>query len=230
VQTWIASPEQGLTASVESERGVDATAQALARLAPSSLTLVTAVVEDDACWAEVTRRGDREPESWVAGLSYDATRRVARLVWLGAPLVPRSEVDEKASTPDGRPILEAYFADLMGSRFGEAAAHFTIDTIYSHPPYAGGAHRVLFVGRQALRRGFEIERGPSPARQVITGFWQRGSRVFVEGVIEGIPAGGTFFSTAQITSEGEIARYVAFYSRRRIPGGESRLGLRTQPK
>ena len=87
----------------------------------------------------------------------------------------------------------------MSSRFREAASHFTLDTIYSHPPYAGGRQRVLFRGREALRRGFVIERGPSPARQVITGFWQRGARVFVEGVIEGIPDGGTFFSTAQIS-------------------------------
>ena len=54
-------------------------------------------------------------------------------------------------------------------------------------------------------------------RQIITHFWQRAGRVFVEGVIEGIPDGGTFFSTAQISSEGEIARYVAFYSATRIP-------------
>jgi hypothetical protein len=39
----------------------------------------------------------------------------------------------------------------------------------------------------------------------------------IEGVIEGIPDCGTFFSTAQITPEGEIARYVAFYSATRIP-------------
>jgi hypothetical protein len=62
-----------------------------------------------------------------------------------------------------------------------------------------------------------VERGPSPARQIIVALWQQGDRVFVEGVIEGIPDGGTFFSTAQITAEGEIARYVAFYSATRIP-------------
>jgi hypothetical protein len=48
--------------------------------------------------------------------------------------------------------------------------------------------------------------------------WQRGNRVFVEGAIEGIPNGGSFFSTAELSAEGEIARYVAFYSARRIPG------------
>ena len=54
-------------------------------------------------------------------------------------------------------------------------------------------------------------------RQVITALWQRHGRVFVEGVIEGIADGGSFFSTAEVTSVGEIARYVAFYSVRRIP-------------
>jgi hypothetical protein len=51
---------------------------------------------------------------------------------------------------------------------------------------------------------------------VITAFSQQGDRAFVEGIIEGIPNGGTFFSTAQITSGCEIARYVAFYSATRL--------------
>jgi hypothetical protein len=105
----------------------------------------------------------------------------------------------------------------MDSRFHEAAGRFTADTIYSHPPYGAGTSRVLFRGRAALRRGFVIQRGPTSACQVITALWQRHRRVFVEGVIEGIPDGGTFFSTAEITSTGEIARYVAFYCAQRIP-------------
>jgi hypothetical protein len=218
VQTWIASPAQGLKASIDAVRGADASAAALADLAPSSLTLVAATVSDRACWAEVTRRADGEAETCLVGLSYDAGGAVSRLVWLRAPLVPASsEVDEPGAGPDGRPVLERYFADLQSSLFRDAASHFTVDTIYSHPPYAGGTERVLLGGREALWHGFVNERGPSPVRQIITGFWQRGSRVFVEGVIEGIPNGGTFFSTGQITPEGEIARYVAFYSATRIP-------------
>jgi hypothetical protein len=227
VRTWVASPEQSPAAAVEAVRGAKDTVDALARLAPSNLTVVVTVVGDDACWAEVTRVGDGEPETCIAGLTYDSDGAVSRLVWLRAPLVPSlgvdsplipaSDVDKAQSTPGARPVLERYFADLMSSRFRDAAAHFTLDTIYSHPPYAGGQERVLFRGREALWRGFVTERRPSPARQVITALWQRGGRVFVEGVIEGIPDGGTFFSTAQISSEGEIARYVAFYSARRIP-------------
>ena len=114
----------------------------------------------------------------------------------------------------------------MSSRFGDAASHFTAETIYSHPPYAGGRERVLYRGRDALARGFVTDRGASPARQIISALWQRGSRVFIEGVIEGIPRGGSFFSTAQLSAEGKIARYVAFYSARRIPGVEHRIELR----
>ncbi|HET6870249.1 MAG TPA: hypothetical protein VFH80_30335 [Solirubrobacteraceae bacterium] len=241
VQAWLASPSQGLKAGIDSVHGADASIDALARLAPSSLAVVGAVTSEDSCWAEIERRGEGEPETCLAGLTYGATREVTRLVWLRAPLVPGREMggagagpdgqtpegqtpdrqspdaqSPDAWTSDGRVILERYFADLTNSRFREAAGNFTVDTLYSHPPYAGGTERVLFHGREALWRGFVELRGPSPVRQIITGFWQQGERVFVEGVIEGIPNGGTFVATGQISPEGEIARYVAFYSATRI--------------
>lgn len=218
VQTWVAIPEQGLTASIDAVRGAGASADALAHLSPCSLEVVAAVTSDRGCWAEVIRRGRAEPETCLAGLAYDGPGAVSRLVWLGAPLVPAMpEVYEESAVPAARPVLEEYFADLMSSRFREASSHFTVDTIYSHPPYAGGTERVLLRGREALWRAFVTERGPSPARQIITDYWQYGGRVFVEGVIEGIPDGGTFFSTGQVTPEGEISRYVAFYSATRVP-------------
>jgi hypothetical protein len=237
VRAWFASPEQGLAAQIESVDGATATTEALARLAPSTLTVCATVVASDGCWAELTRAGvtwggdgDGDPEeTCVVGLSYDDAGAVSRLVWLRAPLappagsgvagrpVPSADGNGATTASDGRPILERYLADLSQSRFGEAATHFTADTIYSHPPYGGGTERVLYRGRDALAHGFAHDRGPSPVRQVITGVWQRGGRMFVEGVIEGIPNGGTFFSTAQISPEGEIARYVAFYSATRIP-------------
>jgi hypothetical protein len=196
--------------------GADATTRALAGLAPSSLTVVATVHSGLASWAEIARRGDAESETCIVGLTYDPDGRVSRLVWLCAPLVPSRRLDAGSAAPDARPVLEGYFAALMDSRFRDAAAHFTADTLYSHPPYGGESERVLFHGRGALGHGFETERGPSPARQIITDLWQHGSRAFVEGIIEGIPHGGSFFSTAEITGEGEIARYVAFYSARRI--------------
>jgi SnoaL-like domain len=219
VRTWLASPEQGLSAAIESVSGVEASCEALGRLAPSSLTVVASVQSARAYWAEITRHADADAETCLAGLSYQPGGRVSRVLWLRAPLVPPCQLGSAERVSDARPVLEAYFEALMSSRFREAAAYFTADTLYSHPPYAGGTERVLFHGRDALAHGFETERGPSPTRQIITDLWQQGSRVFVEGVIEGIPDGGTFFSTAEISREGEIARYVAFYSATPIPRG-----------
>lgn len=223
VRTLMASPEQGLRAEVEAHNGAEETARALGRLAPSTLRVVGAADSNDATWAEIT---SSEHETCVVGLSHDRAGAVSRLVWLRAPLVPASVGDTGNTAPDARSILERYFADLMSSRFGDAASRFTADTIYSHPPYAGGSERVLYRGRHALERGFVTDRGPSPARQIISALWQRGDRVFIEGVVDGIPHGGSFFSTAQLSAEGEIARYVAFYSARRIPGLEPRIELR----
>jgi hypothetical protein len=223
VQAWVADPEQGVGAAVEAVDGVDATREMLASLAPSELTVAAAVAGDEACWAEIIRRAGGCSETCIVGLTFDGEGLVRRLVLLRAPLVPDQAVGGGTSAPPcGRPILEGYFDDLMNSRFREAAGHFSVDALYSHPAYAGGAERVLFNGREAVWRGFAIERGPSPARQLITGFWQRGDRVFIEGVVEGIAGGGTFVSTAQISPQSEITRYVAFYSATRIPSLNSK--------
>jgi hypothetical protein len=222
VTAWIASPLHGLTSVIESVRGAEDVTGALIALAPSDLTMVACVPSAHICWAELERRpvgGD--PETCLVGASYGAGGEVSRLVWLCAPLVPAWRGDPAPSAPDARPVIERYFADLMRSRFREAAGHFAGDVIYSHPPYRSGTARVLYLGRDALARGFADERGPTPARQVIAGCWQRRDRLFVEGVVEGIPNGGTFISAGQITPEGEIARYVAFYSAQRFAGRPS---------
>jgi hypothetical protein len=217
IKAWLSSPRQGLHAMVEAASGPDEAARALARLAPSTITIAGGLESDQVCWAELHRRVNGGAETCVVGLFHDERGRVAQLIWFRAPHVPACQVDERGPVPAGRPIFENYFSDLMHSRFRDSAAHFSLDTIYSHPPYRAGTGRVLFLGRDELRRGFEAERGPTPARQVISGFWQRNDRVFLTGVIEGIPDGGTFVSTGQITPEGEIGRYVAFYSARRLP-------------
>jgi len=221
VEGWLASPAQGIAASIDSVAGIGPTVAALSELAPSTLTVMGAVVTPTASWGEVNRRANGIEETCVVGLRHDARQLVTRLIWLRAPAVPAANLATDADVPDGRPIFERYFGDLVASNFADAAAHYTVDTIYSHPPYGGRPERALFRGRHALLDGFVHQRGSSPVRQVITGFWQAGSRVFLEGVIEGIPNGGTFIGTAEISAAGEIARYVAFYSSRRIPSAPS---------
>ena len=219
IVAWLATPEQGLRAEIESFTGRRQAAAALGRLAPSQLSILAVTqTGGQSCWAEIGRQAGGADETAVIGLTLDRSGDVARLVWLRAPRVPAWEaaIDDPVAH-DGRRVIERYFEDLMHERFAQAAAHFAPDTIYSHPPYRPGAPRVLYRGRDALRRGFVAERGATPARQLVTGYWQEGERFFVEGVIEGIPDGGTFVCTGQLTSVGEIARYVAFYSSSRIP-------------
>jgi len=222
ITAWVASPQQGLTSTIESVWGAEAVAGALTALAPSDLTMVACVPSAHICWAELERRPNGgDAETCIVGVSYGDGGEVSRIVWLRAALVPAFQGDPARSAPDARPVIEHYFADLMRSRFREAAGHFAGGVVYSHPPYRSGTARVLYLGRDALARGFADERGPTPARQVITGFWQQHERLFVEGVVEGIPNGGSFISAGQITPEGEIARYVAFYSAQRFAGPPS---------
>ncbi|MGA2011826.1 MAG: hypothetical protein ABSH51_15055 [Solirubrobacteraceae bacterium] len=185
------------------------------------------VAGDGACWAEVTRRFAGARETCVVGAATDAAGAVDRVVVLRAPSVPRLRpATTTVPNPDGRAVMERYFDDLGHARFGAAARHFTRDTIYAHPPYRGGGAWVLLRTREALREAWIHQRGPSPARQIVTRFWQERERFFAEGVVEGIPDGGSFVSTGQLTPQGEIARYVAFYSGRRISGG---VALKPKP-
>src|SRR5947209_7632718 len=102
VQTWLASPEQGITADIKSVNGAQATIDALTRLAPSGLTVVGAVASADACWAEIERRGEGEPETCIAGLTYGPTGQPGRVIWLRAPLVARRAAGAAGAAFDGR--------------------------------------------------------------------------------------------------------------------------------
>jgi hypothetical protein len=221
-RAWLASPRQGLTSAIDSVAGADEIVSALRRIAPSDVTVAACAASEHSCWAELDRRPAGEgAETCLLGLSCGADGTVWRLVLLRAERVPAWPGDPAVLAPDARPAIDRYFGELMRSSFRGAARQFAGDVIYSHPPYRSGAARVLYLGRDALLRGFAGERGPTPARQVITGFWQRRDRLFIEGVVEGIPNGGTFVSAGQITAEGEIARYVAFYSTQRFSGRPS---------
>ena len=57
----------------------------------------------------------------------------------------------------------------------------------------------------------------TPARATILCCVQQGSECFIEGVVDGIPNGGSFVSSVSLDDEGLIRRYVAFYSAPRVP-------------
>jgi hypothetical protein len=213
VRGYFSSQAQGLVAECSRTDGPDATTRAIASLAPCELTLVAEAGDDGERWAELTRVvPDKEPETIVLALRSDGGGAIERIVCLRATYVPMPTDSGAGSTAPARALFEGYFEALQGSRFDDAAAHFSADTLWVHPPYAGSPERELARGRRQLIHTFVHKRGASPVRQVITGFWQDGDRVFLEGVIEGIPNGGSFASTGRLSASGEVSRYVAFYT------------------
>jgi hypothetical protein len=113
-------------------------------------------------------------------------------------------------------VLERYFRHLGAANFPEAVASFSPDVMYDHPPYSPGTPRAVFHGRDELLDGFANTRGPTPARQVVLSHVQAGRDCFIEGVVDGIPNGGSFVSSLSLDGEGLIHRYVAFYSASRV--------------
>jgi hypothetical protein len=217
VHGYFATPAQGLAAEVTHTSGRLSTITGLTAFGLSSLDLVAQAEGADDCWAEFTRvaAADR-PETLVLGARANAKGEIARVVLLAVPRVPGRVEPGAESAPEARGEFERYFAALQASRFDDAAARFSEDTVWSHPPYRGSPDRELARGRNELVDIFVSKRGPSPVVQLITSFWQSGDKVFLEGVVEGIPNGGSFVGTGQITSSGEINRYVAFYSATRF--------------
>jgi hypothetical protein len=217
VRGYVSSSAQGLVAQCCRTDGPDATTRAIASLAPCELTLVAEAGDDSESWAELTRAvPDHEPETIVLSLRGDGGGAIERIVCLGTSYVPMPTASEAGSTAPARGLFESYFEALQDSRFDDAAAYFSTDTLWAHPPYAGSPERELARGRRELIHMFVHKRGASPVRQVITGFWQADDRVFLEGVIEGIPNGGSFASTGQLSASGEVNRYVAFYTAARL--------------
>jgi hypothetical protein len=217
VRGYFSSPAQGLVAQCVRTDGPDATTRAIASLAPCELTLVGEAGDVSECWAELTRVvPDHEPETIVLSLRGGEGGAIERIVCLRTSYVPVPTASEAGSAAPARASFEGYFEALQNSRFDDAAAYFSTDTLWVHPPYAGSPERELARGRRELIHTFVHKRGDSPVQQVITGFWQAGDRVFLDGVIEGIPNGGSFASTGQLNASGEVSRYVAFYIATRL--------------
>jgi hypothetical protein len=217
VRGYFSTPAQGLAAEVTQTSSPLDTVTGLAAFGLSSLDLVAQAKSADDCWAEFTRvEAAHGPETVVLGARANAEGEIVRVVLLAVPRVPGPVEPGAETAPQARGDFERYFAALQASRFADAAAQFSKDAVWSHPPYGGSPDRELARGRKELVDIFVSKRGPSPVVQLITGFWQSGDKVFLEGVVEGIPNGGSFVGIGQTTTSGEINRYVAFYSAARF--------------
>lgn len=155
-----------------------------------------------------------------AALQVDASGAIVRAVSYRSQLVEpsRTWANPPARPGDARPVLDTYFSLLEGGDAAGAAACFSEDVLYSHPPYAPGQPRVEYRGRDALRSGFE-KRGPRPWRHRILVAVQSGSECIVEGDVGGIAAGGRggYLSSVSLDEAGLILRYCTFYTEPAVP-------------
>jgi hypothetical protein len=163
----------------------------------------------------------RTAATFAASAQLDASGQITRCLAFHCPPVEPSvswgRRTEEASG-DGLELLQRYLNHLVAGELVEACKCFAEDCLYSHPPYAPGAPRAEFHGRDELLRGFRRTRGPRSSRPSIVCGVQRGADCFVEGVVEN-EAGpeGSFVSSASLGGDGLIRRYVAFYTAPPIP-------------
>jgi SnoaL-like domain len=156
--------------------------------------------------------------SFVAGMQLDEEGAIASCLSFHGPAVePPPQTSPGPPPGTARAVLDRYFERLIAGDFEAAAACFSADCLYSHPPYRPGTPRVEFRGREALRRGFEQQRGARPVRPAIDRSVQHGADCFIGGVVDGDPPGGSFISSATLDPDGLIRRYVAFYTTSRLP-------------
>jgi ketosteroid isomerase-like protein len=159
-------------------------------------------------------------ETFLASFQLRAGQIVRQLVYT-CPLVESSRTWDRGSATDApgdaRAMVDRYFEHLDASEFEAAAACFSPDALYSHPPYGPGQPRAEFRGREELLAGFR-RRGPKPDRDHhIDLSPQRGSECFLEGYTIDEPRGGTFISSLSLNTDGLIQRYLAVYCEPIVP-------------
>jgi hypothetical protein len=171
----------------------------------------TLVAIDDGanCLLEGVIAGD----TFAASLQCDADGALTRCLLYRTPYIEPSPTwaDRDATTPaDARAVLDAYFEHLA------AADCFPEYCLYSHPPYAPGAERAEFRGRDELLAGF-VRRGNRPYAHTIEVALQRGPECLLEGTATGTALGGSFVSSLSLDRDGRIRRYAAFYCEPSVP-------------
>jgi hypothetical protein len=158
-------------------------------------------------------------ETFAASLQRDAAGAVTRCLLYRTSYIepsPTWAVEADVRPADARVALDTYFEHLEHGRFAEAADCFSEDCLYSHPPYAPGAGRVEFRGREELLAGF-MRRGNRPYEHTLAVVLQRGSECLLEGTATGTALGGSFMSSLSLDGDGRLRRYAAFYCEPPVP-------------
>jgi hypothetical protein len=161
--------------------------------------------------------------TFVASALFGDTGLVERYLSFQCPRAVDAIPDNVSTTPtDAFFAVRAYFDDLDSGRFAAAAARFSDDVSYSHPPYKhtgiSDPDRIEFHGRRELLAGFE-RRGTTSFEHDVLVSIQRGPHCIFEGAVRNTPGGGTgsFISSLSLARDGSIRRYVSFYCEPGVP-------------
>lgn len=157
---------------------------------------------------EVCLEGRGGARSFAAALRLRPDGSVLRRLLLTCPLIEPPPGWEPSARPPVMPSLERYFEALNDGRFADAAGCFSEDCLYVHPPYRPGDPPSVFRGRAELVAQWPSRRGLRRVETRIERCVQAGNYAFVEGVA----AGGSFLSSAVLTTDGLISRYAAFFT------------------
>ena len=190
------------------------------------VTLCTIDGSDGALEGLVVDRATGQPAmSFAASLQLADDGSISRYLAYSSPVVhPRPAVANPSSTAAGVAIdkIHEYFHALDESRFEDAAACFSVDTLYSHPPYkdpaVGGHGRAEFHGRDELTAAFH-RRGTQRIDHRIVFHAQRGPHLLLEGAVDDDAGAllGSFVSEATLDDAGLIRRYASWYTQPGIP-------------
>jgi hypothetical protein len=162
---------------------------------------------------DVFIEGRRGASTLAASLQLGGDGGIQRRLLISCPLVGAPQPWESQPRPQLLPLFERYFEALNDARFADAAACFSEDCVYVHPPYRPGEPLAIFNGREELAAQWPARRGSGRVETRIERCVQSGNHAFVEGVA----AGGSFLSSIVLATDGLISRYVAFYSPELVP-------------
>jgi ketosteroid isomerase-like protein len=163
--------------------------------------------------------------SFVASIQLADDGTIARYLAYRSPVVhplPPAANPSRESRGAAIDKIHDYFDALDESRFEDAAACFSVDTLYSHPPYkdpnVGGHGRAEFRGRDELTGAFH-RRGTQRIDHRIVFHAQRGPHLMLEGVVHDDAGAllGSFVSEATLDDAGLIRRYGSWYTQPGIP-------------
>jgi len=186
---------------------------------------VVCMVDGTDCLLEgITELPSGESGSTFAGVAQlDQQGLVTRYVaFTCEPVKDPAPATGDATPGDARAVVERYFEALRVGDFESAAACFSEDVVYCHPPYTHGglkgSGRIWFHGRAELLAAFQ-KRGQTSYRHQLPVLIQRGPNCLFEVVTPGAAGEdlGGGVSSLSLDDEGLIQRYVAFFSVKSVP-------------